>query len=438
MSQSFSLIPRGPKAVTVSNTVTVPATGTTELLELHLLNGVEAVSFQVDNITQALDAFVVEGRVHPSASYFTIASAAGDFSAPTTASRVLGASGAPVSLAASASARFDINTSGLHSLRVSASAAVDSAVTTIYASGAAGLTNTNVTLTAGDIQIGAVELKDAATDVRASIVAANTARTTGTVVVATQPIDAAGNVLGRTAANTARTTATLVDPVQIVDAAGGVMSATPTLGTGSNVVGKVGIDQTTPGTTNAVQANVASGGIASGAVAAGAVAVGALVDGADLTQGALADAAVITDTSGSISAKLRGLISLWVTHIGTALAPSAAVVTAQRPAVTQVVSTALEASHVLKASAGQLVQLTIFNSKTSSQYILVMNSTTLPGDGAVTLLFPPIPILASSLLVLDLPAPIVASTGIVVCNSSTGTFTKTIGSADCVFYAQVN
>jgi len=60
----------------------------------------------------------------------------------------------------------------------------------------------------------------------AVIDAANTARTTGTVVIATQPIDASGNVLGRTAANTARTTATLVDPVQLVDAAGNVVNVT--------------------------------------------------------------------------------------------------------------------------------------------------------------------------------------------------------------------
>jgi hypothetical protein len=36
------------------------------------------------------------------------------------------------------------------------------------------------------------------------------------------------------------------------------------------------------------------------------------------------------------------------------------------------------------------------------------------------------------------PAPLVASAGIVVCNSSTGSFTKTIGSADCAFFGQVN
>lgn len=124
--------------------------------------------------------------------------------------------------------------------------------------------------------------------------------------------------------------------------------------------------------------------------------------------------------------------------LGTAATPNANVITTQRPAVTQVISTVLEASHVLKASAGQLVQLSVFNSKASAQFILILNSATLTADGAVTLLYPPIPIAAATLLVLDFPAPVVASTGIVVCNSSTGSFTKTIGSADCIFYGQIN
>lgn len=127
-----------------------------------------------------------------------------------------------------------------------------------------------------------------------------------------------------------------------------------------------------------------------------------------------------------------------VTGGGSALVPAAGVLSVQRPAVTQVVSTALESSKVLKASAGQLVQLSVFNSKASAQFILLINATSLPANGAVALLFPPIPIAAGTLTVLDLPAPLVASTGIVAANSSTGTFSLTVGSADCAFYAQVN
>lgn len=106
-------------------------------------------------------------------------------------------------------------------------------------------------------------------------------------------------------------------------------------------------------------------------------------------------------------------------------------------AATQVMSTVLEASRVLKAGPGQLHSLSVFNSKSSAQFILIIDSATVPANGAVTLLYPPIPIAAGTLVVLDFPRALVASTGIAVCNSSTGTFTKTIGSADCVFYSRV-
>jgi hypothetical protein len=52
---------------------------------------------------------------------------------------------------------------------------------------------TAVTLEAADIEIGAVELKNASSDERASIEAANTARTTATKVLATQHIGANGS-----------------------------------------------------------------------------------------------------------------------------------------------------------------------------------------------------------------------------------------------------
>lgn len=123
--------------------------------------------------------------------------------------------------------------------------------------------------------------------------------------------------------------------------------------------------------------------------------------------------------------------------LGTATAPSANVLTTQRPTVTQVVSTVLERAKILKGGPGQLVQLSVFNSG-PAQFILLANQASIAGDGALPLLFPPIPIAAGQLLVLDLPAPLVASTGITVHNSTTGTFTKTSGADDCIFYAQVN
>lgn len=53
-----------------------------------------------------------------------------------------------------------------------------------------------VTLTTGDIEIGAVELKDGATDTRATINAANTVRAVTDNVVLVQSVDASGKVGG--------------------------------------------------------------------------------------------------------------------------------------------------------------------------------------------------------------------------------------------------
>lgn len=106
-------------------------------------------------------------------------------------------------------------------------------------------------------------------------------------------------------------------------------------------------------------------------------------------------------------------------------------------AAAAVMSTALEASRVLKGEAGKLHSLSVFNSKASAQFILIMDAAAVPANGAVTLLEVPIAIAAGATVKIDYARPLIASAGICVCNSSTGSFTKTIGSADCVFRAQV-
>lgn len=146
---------------------------------------------------------------------------------------------------------------------------------------------------------------------------------------------------------------------------------------------------------------------------------------------------VVTPTSGTFTVgatgnatetTLQGLL-----NATTGTTPS----TSPRMTATTVVSTALEASRVLKASSGYLSSVSIFNSKASAQFILIMNSATVPADGAVTLLYPPIPIPAATSVMVVFPIPLTASTGISICNSSTGTFTKTIGASDCIFTAQI-
>lgn len=144
----------------------------------------------------------------------------------------------------------------------------------------------------------------------------------------------------------------------------------------------------------------------------------------------LADAAAITSSLPTLQPQEADSSLVLLAKITAALATGAP--------LTEVRSTALETAKVLKASSGRLHSLAVFNSSASAQFILLINAAAVPGDGAVSLLYPPIPIAAGAMVVLDLPRPVEASTGIVACNSSTGSFTKTAGSADCAFYAQVS
>ena len=97
-------------------------------------------------------------------------------------------------------------------------------------------------------------------------------------------------------------------------------------------------------------------------------------------------------------------------------------------------STAYEASRVAKAFPGTLFSITGYNSRTSAQFIQVHNAASLPADTAVPVITFTVPASSNFSLSSDKFGRYF-STGIVVCNSSTGA-TKTIGSADCWFDVQ--
>lgn len=99
-------------------------------------------------------------------------------------------------------------------------------------------------------------------------------------------------------------------------------------------------------------------------------------------------------------------------------------------------STAYEASRQVKASPGVLLGLSGYNSKTSTQFILIVDSgsPSVPITGVIPVVV--IAVSAASNFSYDPgPAGRAFSAGIWVVNSSTGP-TVTVGSADCFFDAQ--
>lgn len=181
----------------------------------------------------------------------------------------------------------------------------------------------------------------------------------------------------------------------------------------------------TPSGTQAVSA-------ASGAFASGSLASGSMVD-----IGSQADAACGTGT-GTCSlialTKYLNTVAILPTAIsqttpgttnGVVITPSSAVAIG----ITPIVSAAGESSHVLKASAGNTYSVYATNLTATQGFLLILNSTTAPADGAVTPLAcaPLAPNGIASINYAPGP-PGVFSTGITaVVTSAVTCFTKTTG-----------
>jgi len=139
------------------------------------------------------------------------------------------------------------------------------------------------------------------------------------------------------------------------------------------------------GATGGGAVTVASGAVASGAYAAGSIAAGAIVDGADLTQGAIGDAAATQGSTGSISAKLRTITSqLNTLNSLAATDPCAGTI----PTIKRYISVgSSEDESQVKATAGTLCAIQARNANSSADAFLkctnLTAANTTPGSSAV-------------------------------------------------------
>lgn len=121
------------------------------------------------------------------------------------------------------------------------------------------------------------------------------------------------------------------------------------------------------------------------------------------------------------------LAALFSLCASSAWAQSQCVVPAEFAAV-PIVSAAAEGSHILKASPGCLLATYVYNSGAAA-FLMIFNSKTIPADGAVTPV-ECVPVAAASYQFINF-APLPPewfSAGISAAISTTGCFTKTVGS----------
>ena len=115
-----------------SGSATLPATGNTVIATIKC-DSVERIVFNFDVATQALDAFIISGRAHSSATYVVLYSSDTDYT--TVVGILKGASGDLTAQAAATTGQFILHCQGFNQIQVEGSAAVNNAVVTWYSSG---------------------------------------------------------------------------------------------------------------------------------------------------------------------------------------------------------------------------------------------------------------------------------------------------------------
>lgn len=229
---------------------------------------------------------------------------------------------------------------------------------------------------------------------------------TGTFFQATQPVsqtDGASVTIGAKAdAASAATGGSLMAIARQLHAD---LLAPAVLPAGTNTIGKVGIDQTTPGTTN---------GVAVASIGANAVAAGAGASNTGTQRVVLSTDSRPTVDQGSPQAA----VNAWPSAVtGVATASFGIVPTA---------TAAVASSQVLKASAGNLYGLNVV-AGASAGFIMLFDATTAPADGAVTPKW--VMPLAANAAYAGSPSGndigMNFAVGIVAVFSTTGPFTKT-------------
>lgn len=107
-----------------------------------------------------------------------------------------------------------------------------------------------------------------------------------------------------------------------------------------------------------------------------------VADGADVTQGAIADAAASAGGTGTVSAKLReatALLNSIVTNTGAAIPAAVAPTVGASGSITNLV---LDASPT--TAAGGVKHFHAENATTTNGYCIIYNGTTAPSTGALT------------------------------------------------------